>query len=296
MISTALPFALGVIMFGLGLSLTVTDFRRAASVPRVVVTALLCQAVVLPLLCLLLVTAVGLPKSGDAGPLLAVGMMLLAASPGGPVASVFSHLFNGDVALNVTLLAINSVLSVVTLPVIVNFSMRHFTGASGTLGLHAADTLRVVAIVLVPIALGMWVRHRHLARADRLDRPVRIGSIVILVAVLAGAWARQGEQVLPYLTQMVSVASIFVVVNLTIGYAVPRLLRAGHRASIACAMEIGVHNEALAVTVALSLLGEPLIAVAPACYALLKYPILPVFGWLITRAQPTPASEPQAIV
>lgn len=285
MINVALPIALGIIMFGLGLSLTMADFRRAGTERRVVVASLMCQILLLPALCLLLITSFGLEGWGEAGPFLAVGMMLLAASPGGPVASVFSHLFHGDVALNVTLMAINSVLSVVTLPVIVNFALRHFTGESGTLGLHVTDTIQVFAIVLIPIALGMWVRSRRVDLADSLDRPVRIGSIIILVGVLVGAWLAQGDQVLPYLGQIVGIAAIFVIINLTVGYAVPRLLRASHRASIASSMEIGIHNEALAVTVALSLIGEPLIAVAPACYALVKYPIIPVFGWLVTRMQ-----------
>uniref|UniRef100_UPI003568E0C7 bile acid:sodium symporter family protein n=1 Tax=Nocardioides sp. TaxID=35761 RepID=UPI003568E0C7 len=99
--TVGLPLALGIIMFGLGLSLTVADFRRVARHPKVVTVALACQLLLLPLICFGLVALFDLP------PLLAVGMMLLAASPGGTSANLFSHLFRGDVALNVSLTAVN---------------------------------------------------------------------------------------------------------------------------------------------------------------------------------------------
>ena len=106
--TVALPLALGIIMFGLGLSLTPDDFRRVAKAPKAVAIALACQLVLLPLICFGLVKALDLP------PLLAVGMMLLAASPGGTTANLFSHLFRGDVALNVSLTAVNSVIALVS--------------------------------------------------------------------------------------------------------------------------------------------------------------------------------------
>ena len=114
-----LPVALGIIMFGLGLSLTLGDFARIAKHPRAVIIALACQLLVLPALCFSLVLLFHLP------PVLAVGMMLLAASPGGTTANLYSHLFRGDIALNISLTAINSVISVVTLPLIVNLSLIH---------------------------------------------------------------------------------------------------------------------------------------------------------------------------
>ena len=111
-----LPIALGIIMLGLGLGLTVEDFRRVARHPKAAVIALVCQVVLLPAVCF------GLVLAFDLAPELAVGMMLLAASPGGTTANLYSHLFGGHVALNITLTAINSVLAVVTLPIVVNLS------------------------------------------------------------------------------------------------------------------------------------------------------------------------------
>ena len=110
--TTLLPIALGLIMLGLGLSLTTGDFARVAKHPKAVGIALACQVLLLPVICFGLVQLFGLP------PILAVGMMLLAASPGGTTANLYSHLFRGDVALNISLTAINSVLAVFTLPIV----------------------------------------------------------------------------------------------------------------------------------------------------------------------------------
>src|SRR3712207_3761703 len=123
--SVALPAALALIMFGLGLSLTVGDFARVGRSPKAVVIALALQLLVLPAVCFGIVLAFGLP------PLLAVGLLLLAASPGGTTANLFSHLFRGDVALNITLTAVNSLVAVVTLPVITNLAIAYFDPADG---------------------------------------------------------------------------------------------------------------------------------------------------------------------
>src|SRR5688572_11677644 len=125
-----LPIALGIIMLGLGLGLTVEDFRRVVRFPKAAVVALACQTVVLPALCF------GLVLAFDLAPELAVGMMLLAASPGGTTANLYSHLFGGHVALNVTLTAVNSVLAVLTLPLVVNLASDHFLGDAAAIGLQ----------------------------------------------------------------------------------------------------------------------------------------------------------------
>ena len=117
--TVGLPIALAIIMFGLGLDLTLADFRRIGRHPKAVAIALVCQIVVLPAICF------GLVLAFDLEPLLAIGMLLLAASPGGTTANLFSHLFRGDVALNISLTAINSILALVTLPLITNAAIDH---------------------------------------------------------------------------------------------------------------------------------------------------------------------------
>jgi BASS family bile acid:Na+ symporter len=132
-----MPIALGVIMLGLGLSLQLEDFKRVVLIPKPVFVGLLCQMLLLPVVCFAIAVGFELP------PALAVGLMLLAASPGGATANLFSHLAKGDVALNITLTAVNSVLSLLTLPFIVNYSLVHFMGEGKVIPLQFDKVVQV---------------------------------------------------------------------------------------------------------------------------------------------------------
>ena len=278
LITVGLPIALAIIMFGLGLSLTVDDFRRVATSPRAVVVALVLQILVLP------AVAFGLVLAFDLEPLLAVGVMLLAASPGGTTANLLSHLFRGDVALNITLTAINSVLAAVTIPVITNLAIGYFD-ADGTLGLQFGKVVQVIAIVIIPVVLGMIVRSRRPATAERADRPVRIFSIAVLVIVAVGAIIGERENVLDYLYSVGAVTGLFCLASLALGYWVSRLLRLNRPQSIAASMEIGVHNTTMALTIALSVLGSVEVAIPAAVYSILMYILAPAFGFTISRGR-----------
>ncbi|MGX7827035.1 bile acid:sodium symporter family protein [Actinokineospora sp. 24-640] len=262
-----LPIALAIIMFGLGLHLTVADFTRVAKVPKAALLALGVQVLVLPAVCL------GLVLLFDLEPLLAVGMMLLAASPGGTTANIFSHLAGGDVALNITLTAINSVLAVVTLPIVVNLAIDGFLGGGAEIGLQPAKMLQVFAIVLVPVAVGMAVRKRFPDFADRMTRPVKIASIIVLALVIAGAMIAERDNILGYLRDVGLVALLLCVISLGLGYLVPRLARVERGQAIASSFEVGIHNSTLAITIALSpaLLDNPTMAVPAAVYGVVMF-------------------------
>ena len=283
--SVGLPAALAIIMFGLGLSLTVGDFARVAKAPKAVSIALICQLLLLP------AAAFGLVTLFDLDPLLAVGMMLLAASPGGTTANLFSHLFRGDVALNVTLTAVNSVIAVVTLPLITNFALGYFEpeDADGTLGLQFTKVLQVFAVVLIPVALGMWVRLRSSCFAERLDTPVLCGSAVVLALVIVCTVVSERENIADYLVDIGVVAALFCLLSLSIGYVVPRIFGIEDRQAIASSMEIGIHNSTLAITIAVSLLNNVQLAVPAAVYGVLMFPLAAAFGATITRKSRTMA-------
>ena len=278
LITVGLPIALAIIMLGLGLSLTTDDFRRVAKSPRAVVVALALQILVLP------VVAFGLVKAFDVDPLLAVGVMLLAASPGGTTANLFSHLFRGDVALNVTLTAINSVLAAVTIPLITNLAIDHFD-ADGELGLQLGKVVQVVAIVLVPVVVGMAVRRRSAAFATRADKPVRVFSIAVLLIVAVGALLGERENLADYLEQVGLVTGLFCLASLTLGYVGSKALRLDERQAIAASMEIGIHNTTIALTIALSVLDSTEVAIPSAVYSILMYVLATAFGFAITRSR-----------
>ncbi|MCK5928827.1 MAG: bile acid:sodium symporter [Nocardioides sp.] len=276
LISVGLPIALAIIMFGLGLSLEVGDFRRVARTPRAVVVSLGLQVLVLP------VIAFGLVVAFDLDPLLAVGVMLLAASPGGTTANLFSHLFRGDVALNITLTAINSVLAAVTIPLVTNLAIGYFD-TDGDLALQWSKVVQVIAIVLVPVAVGMRVRRWSRGLAARADKPVRVFSIVVLVAVAVGALLGERENLGDYLQQVGLVTGLLCVLSLSLGYAGARLARLEQPQAVASSMEVGIHNTTVALTIALSVLDSTEVAIPAAVYSILMYVLATAFGFLITR-------------
>jgi BASS family bile acid:Na+ symporter len=271
-----LPIALGIIMFGLGLALTPADFGRVARHPRAVAVALICQIVVLPLICFALVLAFALP------PVLAVGMMLLAASPGGTTANLYSHLFRGDIALNISLTAINSLLAVLTLPILVNLSFAYFMAGDEQLGLQFGKTVEVFAIVLLPVAAGMLVRRMRPAFAAVMDRPVRIASVIILAIVIAGAFISNREILADNFAALSGITALFCVISLTIGYFVPQLLRVSRPQSIASAFEIGIHNATLAIVIAQTVLGSIEMSLPAAIYGVLMFFLAAGFGMLVS--------------
>lgn len=276
LITVGLPIALAIIMLGLGLSLTVDDFRRVARTPRAVAVALVLQVLVLP------VVAFGLVSAFDLDPLLAVGVMLLAASPGGTTANLFSHLFHGDVALNISLTAINSVVAAVTIPLVTNLAIDHFE-ADGELGLQVGKVLQVIAIVLVPVAIGMTVRARSRAFAERADKPVRVFSIVVLVSVSVGALLGERENLADYLEQVGLVTGLFCLASLSLGYLGARVMRLDQAQAVASSMEVGIHNTTVALTIALSVLDSTEVAIPSAVYSVLMYVLATAFGFLVTR-------------
>ncbi|GAA1528788.1 bile acid:sodium symporter family protein [Nocardioides humi] len=287
LVSVGLPAALAIIMFGLGLALTVDDFRRVGRTPLPVGVALAAQLVVLPLVCFGLVLAL------DLEPILAVGMMLLAASPGGTTANLFSHLFRGDVALNITLTAVNSLIAVVSLPLVVNLAVGWFDPpGADDIGLQLAKTAQVFAIVLVPVALGMLVRHARPAFAQRADRPVRIASAVVLALVIAGALIGERESLADYLADIGVATALFCALSLTIGYLLPRLFGVAEKQALASAFEVGIHNSTLAIAVALSVLDNDTLAVPAAVYGVLMFPLALLAGWLLTRSRTGRVADP----
>lgn len=274
-----LPVALGIIMLGLGLTLTLADFKRVVTYPKAAVVGLGCQMLVLPLACFAIAKAFALP------PELAVGLMLLSASPGGATANLFSHLAHGDVALNITLTAVNSVLSLFTLPIIVNFALVAFIGEGKVIPLQFDKVLQVFAIVLGPVTIGMLIRAKAEGTAKKLERPVRILSALVLVLVIAGAVLKERAHVVEYFQQVGLAALTFNLVSLAIGYFLPVLVRLPNKQAIAIGMEIGVHNGTLAIAIASSplLLNNSTMAIPPAIYSLIMFFTAAAFGFLVSR-------------
>ena len=279
-ITIFLPIALAIIMAGLGLELRPQDFKRVAKHPKAVFLALFCQLVILVSIAFVICKLLALP------PLLAVGVMLLAASPGGPTANLFSYLYKDDIALNITLTAINSVIAAFTLPVIVNLSIQHFINDGQQLGLQFSKVIQVFLIIIVPVCLGMLVRYFSPNVADKLHKPVRTFAVVFLILIIIGAVAKERNSILEYIMQVGLATSLFCIASLLIGYFIPRIFGISSTQARACAFEIGIHNSTLAMTIALTILASTTIAMPAAVYSIFMYIFAAIFGTLLNRYEP----------
>jgi bile acid:Na+ symporter, BASS family len=272
-----LPLALAIIMLGLGLHLRLADFRRIVSQPKAMLVGLVCQALLLPVVCFALCKAWGLTGG------LAVGMMLLAASPGGITANLYSHLFKGDVALNISLTAVNSVLAIISIPLIVNFALLHFMGNEQVIPLQFKKTLEVMLLILVPVALGMLI-HAKLPRfAQRMDKPVKIASALVLVLMVVLILQREWPLVVAHYQVVGSICLVFNLLSMAVGYWAGRLSRLTEGQNRAIAFEIGVHNSTLAMYLALVVLNDGGMAIPAAIYSLLMFATAALFGWWVAR-------------
>jgi bile acid:Na+ symporter, BASS family len=277
LLSTILPIALGIIMLGMGLSLTLDDFRRVARFPKAVLVGLACQMLILPVLCFFIA------KNSSLTPELAVGLMLLAASPGGATANLYSHLSKGDVALNITLTAINSLLSLFTLPVIVNNSLEAFMQSGQYIPMQFSKVVEVFAIVLIPVSIGMFIRSRNADLANRADKPVKIISAIFLVLIVFASFYREKENIGTFFQQVGLAALVFNLLSMAVGYFVPRLLSIEKRQAIAIGMEIGIHNGTLAIYLALNVLNNSVMSIPAAVYSLIMFVTAAGFGYWVSR-------------
>lgn len=278
-LSNLLLLALALVMLGLGLSLRLEDFTRLRQHPRAVVLALVLQMLVLPGLCWLLIRVSGLP------PPYAIGLMLLAASPGGVSANLFSHLFGGHVALNISLTAINTVLSMISLPLLTQWAIRAFADDPRVLPMQTGKVVEVVLLVIGPVALGMLLAGRWPALAARLERPFKAFSALVLGGFAMLAIVREWERLLESALSLGGVVLLFNVLSLGAGFFGSRLAGLPRPMAIAISYEIGIHNSTLAIYLALNALKDYQMALPAAVYSVSMYLVALVFGLAVLRRQ-----------
>ena len=273
--TVVMPLALGIIMLGLGLSLSLEDFKRVTKYPKAMSIALICQMALLPMVCFFLAKAFELP------PELAVGMMLLAASPGGATANLYSHLSNGDVALNITLTAVNSLLTLFTLPLIVNLSLEYFMDSGEYLPMQFKKVMEVFAIVLVPVLIGMAIKSRAPGFAARMNKPVKILSALFLALIIIAITINERQAIGSYFAQLGVPVLLFNLLSMAIGYFLPQFFRVEKKQAIAIGMEIGLHNGTLAIYIALNVIHNSAMAMPAGAYSLIMFFTAALFGFLV---------------
>jgi BASS family bile acid:Na+ symporter len=249
--SVLLPSVLAVIMIALGLELTTADFRRVVAQPRGVGIGLLNLVVLSPALAFGVAELFGLPAG------LAVGLVLLGASPGGTMANVLTHLARGDTALSVTITAISSLAAAITVPLYLELASRHFD-AQALVGDLAMGSIvaRVFLVTVIPVGIGMWLRHRFPDRViTARPRVVRLAAVLFLLVVV-GAIASEYDTVIDNITAILGAVVALNVAALSISFTVSKLARLGDRQATAISLELGIHNAALAIAVGGALATE----------------------------------------
>ena len=276
-----LLFALALVMTGLGLSLQPADFRRLLDRKRAVAVALGLQMVVLPLVALTLAHALHL------SPPFAVGLMLLAATPGSISANLFSHLFGGSVALNLSLTGANTLLCALSLPFVAGWSLVHFADAAGSVPPLFGKVAEIIAIIVGPVALGMTVRHLWPGFARRAEKPMRIASASVLVILVVAAIAKEWQALVLGFGQVGGAVIAFNLATLSIGYGVCRAFAFDRPTAITITFQVSIHNAVTAIYIAMSILGNPLIALPAAVYSVTMNLAAGAFGfWVARRAVP----------
>lgn len=261
-----LPLTLAVIMLGMGLSLTVTDFKRIFIYPKAVTLGLINQLVILPLI------AFSLAIFFDLNPGLAVGLMILAACPGGPTSNLISHLANGDTALSITLTAFSSLITVITIPFIVNFSISYFIPGGEQPPLNIFGTvISVLAITIIPVAIGMLIFKKSPQLARKMDRPFRIFSAIFFVVIILAAILKERENIVDYFSQIGPVALGLNVLTLAFGFFSAKALGLVAKQARTISIESGIQNGTLGITIAATLIGNSEMTIPSAVYSLIMF-------------------------
>ena len=269
--------ALALVMLGLGLSLSLGDFVRLRQRPKAVLLALAIQMLLLPAVAWGLIVGLGV------APVYAVGLMLLAASPGGVSANLFSHLFGGNVAMNISLTAINTVLSIVSLPLITNWAIATFVQSGQIVPLQFGKVFEVVGVILVPVAIGMVVRGKQPGFAARMEKPMKAFSALVLAVFAIIAIAKEWTALTESFASLGPVVLAFNLLSLLAGYYLSRWAGLDKAMATAVSFEIGIHNSTLAIFVALSVLGNFQLALPAAIYSVSMYLTATLFGLGLLR-------------
>jgi BASS family bile acid:Na+ symporter len=277
-------------MAGLGLSLEMADFRRVFTEKRAVLIALTLQMAILPLVALTIAVGMRLQMP------YAVGLMLLAAAPSSISSNLYSHVFGGNVALNVSLTGVNTALSFFSLPLICNWALGHFAASDAALPPVTTKLLETMATLIAPVVLGMAVRIRFPAFAQRADRPMRIFSVVVLVVFSAGAIVKEWQSLVRGFVDVGGSVVLFNLVSLGIGYAAAYSMALDRRSGITLAFQLGIRSAVLSIYVAVTTLKDTQFALPAAVYSITMVVLGLSFGLWARRRKDEPSQKTAALV
>jgi len=261
-----LAASLAIIMLGMGLSLVIDDFKRIVVYPKAIFVGLTNQLILLPLIGFTIASIFPLK------PEIAIGIMILAACPGGPTSNLITHLAKGDTALSVTLTALSSFITLLTIPFIVNFALIHFLDKGQMIRLNVIETIiRIFVIIVIPVIIGMIIRRFKESFALRMAKPVRIASGIVIALVIIGIVIKERENFVSYFQQAGIVAAVLNITTMVVGYYSSKLFKITDKRAVSISIESGIQNGTLGITIAVVLLGSTAFAITPAVYSLIMF-------------------------
>ena len=264
-VTTIAPFALALIMFGLGLGLTTTDFSRVLKNPKDFFVGFFSQLILLPIVALGLVFLLNLPTT------IAVGLMIIAAAPGGVTSNILTKFANGDVALSVTLTAVTSLVSILTVPFVV-INSANIIGVSISSDISIANiALKMALVVTVPVLFGMIIRKLFtnfiLSKVNLIDKL----SGILFIIVFAAIYIEERNNILDYILQSGLAVLILNIVMMTLAFLIAKKYASGISQQKCIAIEGGLQNGTVAVFVATLIFDDVAFVVPTAAYALIQY-------------------------
>jgi len=270
----------------MGLSLTDRDFRNIFVQPKAVIIGLCCQIILLPLIAWLIVRSINID------PYFKVGLMIIAACPGGATSNLVTYLLRGNVALSISMTAINSLITLITIPLVVTLSLDAFLHADDTITMPVGQTiLKVFLITILPAFTGTRLRKHFPEFATGLEKPLRIILPLLLLLVYGGVVFTSedaGENTRAEFIQIFPYALLLNFLAMGSGLMIARLMRLRVINQFTISIEVGLQNSALAILVAITLLGSPKMALVPVVYGSFTFFSTLLFGWFVKKVQWTP--------
>ena len=272
------PLALAIIMFGLGLGLTLNDFLRVIKIPRDFIVGFICQVILLPIIAFILIKIIPMPLE------IALGVMIIAAAPGGVTSNVLTKFANGDVALSVSLTAIVSILSILTVPLII-FTSADLLGVS-EISREISMTsisLKMFFVVTVPVIFGMIVRSLMTDFIVSKTLIIQRISVILFMIVFISIWVEEWDNIISFITRAGLVALILNIVMIFIGYYIAKYFTSGVEQRKCISLECGLQNGTLAVFVATQLFDDIIFMVPTAAYALIMFVTSIIFVLIVRK-------------
>ena len=276
-----LPFALFIIMTSMGMGLTLNDFRRVSVEPKSVIIGLIAQLLILPLVGFLVARIFSL------SPELAIGLIIIAACPGGSTSNMVTYLIRGNVALSIALTAFSSLITVFTIPIVINLAMQSFLGEETALNISFLETtLKIAVITIIPVSLGMILKRYAPQFAVKAEKLVKYFSILFLALIIFGILLIERANIATYIYQVGGATLALNLLTMALGYGIGTISKLPPDSVKAISVEVGVQNGTLAIAIASSptFLNNSTMAIPGAIYSLVMYFTCGLFGWwLVSR-------------